>query len=138
MFDLFPFGSNDVFIRLLDYIPVYFQACKDANPITAGVLGLGLASIAPFSVIGGISVKVLQIYRPQTWAAWALQIIGSGLLTSINVHSSTAKTIGFCVIFGVGAGYVLLFFLPCKQFNHCMPSGLIMPHIIIPFKHLCQ
>ncbi|GJJ14372.1 hypothetical protein Clacol_008636 [Clathrus columnatus] len=86
----------------LDYIPVYFQSVKLKNPLLSGVLSLGLTVIALFAVLGGISVKIFKIYRPQIWFGWCLQIIGAGLLTSIQYDN--AKTVGYCVIFGAGAG----------------------------------
>ncbi|KAF8529299.1 MFS general substrate transporter [Hysterangium stoloniferum] len=86
------------------YVPVYFQACKSASAVHAGVLMLGLASIAPAAVIGGTSVKIFQRYRPQIWVGWALQIIGLGLLTLVNLETTVGTAVGFCVIYGCGAG----------------------------------
>ncbi|KAF8585267.1 MFS general substrate transporter [Ramaria rubella] len=70
------------------YIPVYFQACKDADAVKSGVLTLGLASIAPTAVIGGVSVKIVKRYRPQIWTGWCLQVIGASLLTLVELKSS--------------------------------------------------
>lgn len=88
----------------IDYIPVYFQACKDADAIKSGVLTLGLAAIAPAAVIGGTSVKIFQSYRPQIWTGWCLQLIGLSLMTLIKLETSSAVAVGFCVIYGAGAG----------------------------------
>ncbi|KAF8532577.1 MFS general substrate transporter [Gautieria morchelliformis] len=86
------------------YIPVYFQACKDADAIKSGVLTLGLASIAPAAVIGGTSVKIVQRYRLQIWTGWCLQLIGLSLLTLVKLETPSGLAIGFCVIYGTGAG----------------------------------
>ncbi|KAF8572629.1 MFS general substrate transporter, partial [Ramaria rubella] len=86
------------------YIPVYFQACKDADAVKSGVLTFGLATIAPASVLGGISVKILKRYRPQIWTGWCLQVIGISLLTLVKLDSPVGLAVGFCVIYGAGAG----------------------------------
>jgi len=85
-------------------VPVYFQACKDASAIRSGVLLLGVASIAPAAIFGGASVKILKRYRPQLWAAWGLQVIGMSLMTLIKLETSIGAMVGFCVIYGIGAG----------------------------------
>jgi hypothetical protein len=85
-------------------MPVYFQACKDADAVRSGVLALGLASIAPAAAGGGISVKIFQRYRPQIWTGWALQLIGMSLMTTVRMETTTGMVVGFCAIFGVGAG----------------------------------
>ncbi|KAF8800200.1 MFS general substrate transporter [Phlegmacium glaucopus] len=86
------------------YLPVYFQACKDASPIHSGVLLLGLGSMTPAVIVAGFSVKLTQRYRPQIWTGWVLQIIGMTLMTFINLDTPIALTVGFSIIFGVGAG----------------------------------
>ncbi|GJJ14371.1 hypothetical protein Clacol_008635 [Clathrus columnatus] len=59
-------------------------------------------TVALFAILCGASVKIFKIYRPQIWFGWCIQIIGAGLLTSIQYNN--AKTVGYCVIFGAGAG----------------------------------
>jgi len=86
------------------YLPVYFQAVKGASAVHAGVLMLSLASIAPAAIIGGTSVKFFQHYRPQIWIGWILMIIGVALLTLIKLDTTIGTALGFCVIYGSGAG----------------------------------
>ena len=90
--------------RKLDYMPVYFQACKDADAIASGVRTLGLAAIAPAAIIGGVSVRVMKRYRPQIWMAWGLQVIGAALMTTVKADTATSLVVGFCVLYGAGAG----------------------------------
>jgi hypothetical protein len=85
-------------------VPTYFQACKGADPISAAVRTLGLSAISLSAVIGGVSVKILKRYRPQIWVAWALQIIGGGLMTTVTADTPSAHIVGFCVLYGAGAG----------------------------------
>ncbi|KAF8529294.1 MFS general substrate transporter [Hysterangium stoloniferum] len=91
-------------IAVVYYIPVYFQAVRGASAIHAGVLMLGLTSIPLGAVLGGASVRFSQRYRPQIWSGWILMIIGVTLLTLIKSDTMTGFAIGFCVIYGAGAG----------------------------------
>ncbi|KAJ6458426.1 iron permease [Mycena vitilis] len=94
-----------VLICLLYYMPVYFQACMDASPIASGVDIFGLAfSVAPSALLVGLSIAKSRQYCPQIWLSWALVLIGTGLITTLNVDSSRAKAIGFQIIPGMGLG----------------------------------
>ncbi|GBE78466.1 Efflux pump FUS6 [Sparassis crispa] len=94
-----------VILAMLYYLPVYFQACKDASPTASGVDCFGLAfTIAPMALVSGLSIAKSHHYRPQIWSAWALLIIGMGLFSTIHADSSRARVIGFEVIAGAGAG----------------------------------
>ncbi|KAF9063471.1 Mfs1.2 [Rhodocollybia butyracea] len=87
------------------YLPVYYQACKEATALRSGILLLGLAvMIGPAVIVGGISVKVTQKYRPQLWIAWGLVMVGTGALTTTQADSPTALVVGIPVIAGAGAG----------------------------------
>ncbi|KAF8520682.1 MFS general substrate transporter [Gautieria morchelliformis] len=86
------------------YLPVYFQACKDADAMKSGVLSLGLASVPLTAIIGGTSVKIVQRYRPQIWTGWCLQLIGLSLLTLVKLETPSSWAIGCCVVYGTGAG----------------------------------
>jgi hypothetical protein len=83
---------------------VYFQACKDADAVTSGVFTLGIASIAPAAVVGGVSVKIVKRYRPQIWTGWFLQVLGMSLMTTVKLRTNTGTMVGFSAIFGAGAG----------------------------------
>lgn len=90
---------------LLDYLPVYFQACKGASPIASGVDCFGLALVsAPCGITAGLTVAKSRHYRPQLWFAWALILIGTGLLSTLTPDSSRAAGIGYVVPIGVGIG----------------------------------
>ncbi|KAF8587989.1 iron permease [Ramaria rubella] len=94
-------------VLFLDYLPVYFQACKAASPIASGVDLFGIAfSLAPMGTLSGISVAKSHQYRPQLWLAWGLIILGTGLLSTLRVDSSRGMIIGFQIIAGSGLGIV--------------------------------
>lgn len=73
--------------------------------MASGVAALGLAcTLAPFGIIGGLSVNKTLKYRPQHWISWGLVIVGVGLLLTLHVDSPEAHLIGFEVIFAAGLG----------------------------------
>ncbi|KAJ6456450.1 major facilitator superfamily domain-containing protein [Mycena sanguinolenta] len=92
-------------VNLVYYLPVYYQACKDASPTASGVDLFGLSfSTAPFSIMAGISITGTKRYRPQIWFAWSTLLIGIGLLSSVTENTSRATSIGFQIIIGIGVG----------------------------------
>lgn len=89
----------------IDYLAPYYQACKDASPVRSGVELLGYAlSVAPFTVIGGISVTLTKRYRPQIWTAWILFVVGMIILTTVGADTSTGRPIGATVLLGIASG----------------------------------
>lgn len=89
----------------LDFMPVYFQACKDASPTGSGVDLFGLAlTLSPISIVGGISITVYKCYRPQLWLGWVCTVISMGLLLLLRSDSSRALSIGLSVLAGAGMG----------------------------------
>lgn len=91
-----------------DYLPVYYQGCKDATAIESGVLGLGLATVAPAAIVAGVIVNRTGRYRPQMWVGWCIIMIGLGLYSSLRVHHSRGTAVGFSALLCVGVGYVAL------------------------------
>lgn len=92
---------------LVYYLPVYYQACKNASPIASGVDLFGTAfTIAPMSVVSGVIITVTKKYRPPIWFGWGLVLIGHGLLSTLHADTSRAKSIGYQIILGSGIGLV--------------------------------
>ncbi|KAF8986394.1 MFS general substrate transporter [Cyathus striatus] len=88
------------------FIPIYYQACKGSSPLKSGVETLGLAIIAPASIIAGINVVASQKYRPGLWLGWTLATVGASLMTTVHANTSTGRVVGYTIIVGVGAGFV--------------------------------
>lgn len=88
-----------------DYLPTYYQACKDASAFRSAVLMLGLSlSMGPIVVAAGVSVSILKVYRPQLWLAWVFYIVGTGVFTTIRADSTLSQGIGWPVLMGAGSG----------------------------------
>ncbi|KAJ7641535.1 iron permease [Roridomyces roridus] len=105
---------NGIVVSALAYwLPVYFQACKDAGPTAAGVDGFGMSyTISPSSIISGLVVQKTQRYRQPMWFGWILLIVGCALLGTLDENSSRSLCYGLEVIIGIGIGiiYVIAYF----------------------------
>ncbi|EIN09177.1 Mfs1.2 [Punctularia strigosozonata HHB-11173 SS5] len=92
-------------ITLLYYLPVYYQACKDASPTASGVDLFGLCfSTGPVSILVGASIAKLRRYRPQLWLGWCLIIVGLALMSTVSENTSKAASVGYQVVTGCGIG----------------------------------
>ncbi|KAI1791873.1 Mfs1.2 [Ganoderma leucocontextum] len=94
-------------LTLLYYLPVYYQACKDASPTASGVDLLALfVSVGPPTIITGVSIAKTKRYRPQLWLAWCFILLGLGLMSSVTESTRRATSIGFQIPIGVGIGMI--------------------------------
>ncbi|KAL7279419.1 hypothetical protein ACG7TL_007261 [Trametes sanguinea] len=89
----------------LFYLPVYFQACMGASPVSSSVKVLPTTIIcSPMAIIFGIVVKKVQKYRAVNVIGWAFIMVGFGLFTLLKADSPTAVWACFEVITGTGMG----------------------------------
>lgn len=135
----------------IDFLPLYFQACKGASPVKAGVELFGLAlSVGPVLLITGATIAITKSYRPQLWLAWVLFVLGMGVLSTLHADSPLARAIGFSSFIGVGGGilyagtyfpvlaplpattnaHALAFFAFCRYFAGVCPTSLSTRHIL--------
>jgi hypothetical protein len=66
----------------------------------------GCLVIGPFVVLGGMSVTVFKMYRPQLWIGWILCIIGLGAFSTSGVDTVLATPIGLSAINAPGTGFI--------------------------------
>ena len=94
-------------ILIADYLPVYFQASLGASAVGSGVDMFALVlTIPPFAVLTGLSVQIVNCYRPQNYVGWILMIIGFGVLSILDENSSRAMYIGCQIPVAVGLGLI--------------------------------
>ncbi|KAF9260203.1 Mfs1.2 [Marasmius fiardii PR-910] len=119
------------------YLPVYYQACKDASLVRSSVNILPLTFASGFFVIAaGISVTIAKRYRPQIWFGWILYVIGVGVLSMTGPSSPLSQGVGLPFLSGAAMGilastlyfpvlapldvtqnaYALAFFTFCRSF----------------------
>ncbi|KAI0311002.1 hypothetical protein OF83DRAFT_1032136, partial [Amylostereum chailletii] len=101
------FFNSTILATMIYWLPVYFQACKEASPIASGVDVFGLSyTISPFAIIAGAVVQKLGKYRPPLWFGWALTIIGVALFTTLDADTSRGAASGYEILAGCGIGVV--------------------------------
>lgn len=61
-------------------------------------------TVAPASVTVGILVSVTGRFRWALWSGWTFTVIGMGLLTILDVHTSTVAWVFICLVGGLGTG----------------------------------
>lgn len=87
------------------YLPIYFQAVKDASPMISGVdLLPSILSQLVGTLGSGFAVTKVGYYLPFAVASALVTSIGHGTLTLLQPNSSIGAWIGFQVIVGFGRG----------------------------------
>ncbi|KAF7546525.1 hypothetical protein G7Z17_g8368 [Cylindrodendrum hubeiense] len=102
---LFTFCLAGTFFLLSYFIPIYFQAVKGKSALRSGIDCIPL--ILP-NVIGilfaGFGTSKIGYYVPFIYLAVVIAPIGAGLLTTLEPGTSSAKWIGYQILFGFGSG----------------------------------
>lgn len=90
---------------MLYYLPLYYEAVKGYSPIITGVaLFPETFTVAPASVIVGVTVSITGRYRWAIWAGWTFTTLGSGLLLLMNPGTSIVAWIFLNLVPGLGTG----------------------------------
>ncbi|MCJ1356954.1 MAG: hypothetical protein MMC33_006950 [Icmadophila ericetorum] len=90
------------------YLPIYFQAVRNATPTLSGVdLLPSILGNMLFAILTGGLVGRIGYYLPFGVASGVLTIIGSGLLTTLTPTSPNGKWIGYQILQGAGRGFGL-------------------------------
>ncbi|KUI59490.1 Putative HC-toxin efflux carrier TOXA [Cytospora mali] len=102
---LFTFCLAGTFFLLGYFIPIYFQAVKGKTALQSGIDTIPL--ILP-NVIGilfaGFGTSKIGYYVPFIYLAVVLAPIGAGLITTLQPGTSSAKWVGYQILFGFGSG----------------------------------
>lgn len=90
------------------YIPIYFQAVKEAGATDSGTQFLALAIPQIFGVVfSGALVTMLGVYLPFMIIGTAIGMVGSGLILMLDLHTSTTLWAVFLVVYGIGTGFAI-------------------------------
>ncbi|KAK7926912.1 dynein heavy chain [Apiospora marii] len=87
------------------YLPIYFQSIRGQNAIESGVNILpAVCFFALGCLCAGGLIGRIGYWQPFLPAGALLSVVGSALIYSLDVDSSSAWYLGSQVIFGFGAG----------------------------------
>ncbi|KAI1469543.1 major facilitator superfamily domain-containing protein [Daldinia caldariorum] len=97
--------SGGVYVAVV-YLPVWFQTVRGSSALSSGALLSPLiAGYVVGSIIAGAVTSMVGYYNPGMIAGTALAIAGAALLTTINLDSSTARIVGYQLLYGFGVGF---------------------------------
>ncbi|KAL6866450.1 hypothetical protein ACO1O0_002561 [Amphichorda felina] len=95
------------------FLPVYFQGVLEASPYRSGIMLLPtILALIPAAIVGGLALTKFGRYKPILVLAFALVVIGFGVFSTMDQHSSTGAWVGFQIIESMGAGLGIPVLLP--------------------------
>ncbi|KAI1416523.1 MFS general substrate transporter [Hypoxylon sp. FL1857] len=102
---LFAFFFGASFFPMIYYLSLYFQAIQGDSAVEAGIKLLPLLiSVVISSIISGGLITATGYYNPVILTEMALVAVGSGLITTLDLHTPFARWFGFQVLDGLGVG----------------------------------
>ncbi|KAG8935996.1 hypothetical protein FRC02_005192 [Tulasnella sp. 418] len=101
------------------YLPLYFQV-QGSSALRSGIEMLPYSLTASVTAVlsGQVIAKTLR-YRPTLWVGWAVTVIGSGLMITLDEKSNEAKRILYLLVAAGGVG--CLFQTPVIGMQAAMP-----------------
>ncbi|KAM0185304.1 hypothetical protein ACHAPC_005164 [Botrytis cinerea] len=114
--------TGGVYVAIF-FLPVWFQDVRGRSPLSSGELLTPLiAGYVVASILAGGITSGFKYYNPAMIIGTALSIAGATLLTTVNLHSSTARIVGYQLVYGFGVGfgfgqpiYIVQTLLPAKD-----------------------
>jgi hypothetical protein len=99
--------SGATFVSLY-WMPVWFQAVKQANALNSGVILLPLILFQLVSsVAGGGFVQKTRYYLPVVILGNMFIAVGAGLTSTFTPTTYTAQWVGYQILLGAGRGMVM-------------------------------
>ncbi|KAJ5934559.1 hypothetical protein N7466_004106 [Penicillium verhagenii] len=87
------------------YLPIWFQTVKEDSAVTSGIKLLPLMlGLLVSSILYGATVEETGYYVHAGLVGAILMVVGAGMLTTLEVDSSSGMWIGYQVLFGFGMG----------------------------------
>ncbi|KAI9744653.1 MAG: hypothetical protein M1818_002182 [Claussenomyces sp. TS43310] len=119
----YAFCVGSCFLIFIYYLPIWFQAIKNASAVKSGIMGLPMVvGVVTMSMLSGVGVTVFgyayfiitlpmdepltssRYYTPFMIAGSVCMAVGAGLITTFEPTTSHAAWIGYPCLFGFGVG----------------------------------
>ncbi|KAM7222547.1 hypothetical protein V8F06_002041 [Rhypophila decipiens] len=99
------FMTYGALINLTFFLPIWFQAIKGESAISSGVNMMPyFATNAFFSLLAGVFVSMIGYVTPPAVIGSVIGTAGLGLLTMLNVDTTTAQWVGYEILSSAGFG----------------------------------
>lgn len=87
------------------YMPLWFQAIRGVSPFQSGANSLPLVLSTVFaSILSGGLIQRIGYYTPFMIFGACCMAVGTGLITTLAIHTKDAQWIGYLIVLGVGVG----------------------------------
>ena len=105
-----------LFVWVIYFLPVYFQAVLGSSSTRSGVQLLPtVTAMIPFALVGAQFIERTGRYRPVHFVGLALIAVGMGTFSLLNAHSSMGMWVGLQILQTAGAGVIATGLLPAVQ-----------------------
>ncbi|KAL1966323.1 hypothetical protein VTN77DRAFT_4676 [Rasamsonia byssochlamydoides] len=105
-----------LFVWVIYFLPLYFQAVLESSQTRSGVQLLPTVTVmVPFALVGAGFLEKTGRYRPVHFAGLALMAVGIGLFALLKADSSTGMWTGLQILQTAGVGLLATSLLPAVQ-----------------------
>jgi uncharacterized membrane protein YidH (DUF202 family) len=99
------FFLGGAFFLLLYYLPIYFQVVNGVSASQSGIRNLPLIiAVVLATISSGGTISATGHFVPWMLVGGVFATVGSALLFTLDVHSTSAHWIGYQVLAGLGLG----------------------------------
>jgi EmrB/QacA subfamily drug resistance transporter len=99
------FCVGSTMLTMSIYIPLWFQAIQEVSAMQSGINTIPLVlSVVVGSIMSGGLTQKIGYYTPFMIVGSSLMAVGTGLVTTWDMHTSASRWIGYQVILGYGVG----------------------------------
>ncbi|KAG0309209.1 hypothetical protein BGZ98_004509 [Dissophora globulifera] len=102
------FIQGFIFLGLLFFLPLYFQAVNGDSAVRSGV------ELLPFVIVGSLTAVVVGLlmsrwgtYKEFIIIGWIVGVISAGLLITFDENTSRAKVVGILILQGISMGLTI-------------------------------
>lgn len=107
------------------YIPLWFQAIKGVSAMQSGINTIPLVlSVVVGSIMSGGMTQKIGYYTPFMLIGSSLMAVGTGLITTWDMSTSSSMWIGYQVILGFGVG--------CTMQHPNLAVQIVLPREDVP------
>ncbi|KAI9664855.1 MAG: hypothetical protein M1821_006303 [Bathelium mastoideum] len=105
---VFQFFNSGAFMTDLYFLPEYFQSVSGVSAAQSGVRNLPfILGISLLTIASGVAITVTGHYIPAMILGTVLSSVGTGLIYTFHVGSSSGEWIGYQALAGIGIGIVI-------------------------------
>ncbi|KAI9695776.1 MAG: hypothetical protein M1820_008448 [Bogoriella megaspora] len=104
----FQFFNSGAFMVNLYFLPIYFQTVSDVSAAQSGVRNLPyILGISLLTIVSGGAITATGHYIPALVIGSVISTVGSGMIYTLDIGTSSSKWIGYQALGGIGIGIAI-------------------------------